>query len=637
MHDLKARHAKGYNKMTYGAWLTHFDAPRRPFYGLVGMVGSSFHRRASGMLELNSQPTSVQSLYAWFRDNKLFVNRRYQRKLVWTLDEKQRLIESILNKFPIPAIIVAEREESPGTYEIIDGLQRLHAIVSFIETAFPTLEDEVFALKHYPSAQSRADEGRFIPQEGNALSQKDVSTFLDYTFALSIMRNASEAEVNDVFSRINTYGHRLSDQERRQAGVRNEFSDMVRRIACTVRGDVSSDVLGLEDMPSISIDLPMSKHGYEVQADEVFWVVEGVLRSTDLRDSMDEQCIADIAACIVGGTIIERSKDALDLIFSDSVEGDRVLDAVDVYGATKFEEEFKYCVDEVLRICAGGGKKDKLRSILFTKNTTNPFPNVFTTVMIAMHEVVVQGTQRATDYAAIKKALTDLDNHIITTRRSTNPVERRKNIDVVKGIVSQYYVADATVHKEIYASHSTTDIDASIRRSEVELPNFELKQGILLLDGKRRIDDGVREKVLKTICAIANNGAGCSGKIIVGVTDKDADAQRIKEMFAIEPKKVGRRWIVGVDREAKALGISIEDYYAKWRNWIKDSSLSDELKASVLSSMDYSSYFGYGLLVISIPPQRDLSYLDGVPYWRSGDNTVEAKAAREIAMLAKRF
>ena len=61
---------------------------------------------------------------AWYTEDKLHVNRRYQRKLVWTLKEKQKLIESILKKYPIPAILIAEREQEPGTYEIIDGLQR---------------------------------------------------------------------------------------------------------------------------------------------------------------------------------------------------------------------------------------------------------------------------------------------------------------------------------------------------------------------------------------------------------------------------------------------------------------------------------------------------------------------------------
>lgn len=73
------------------------------------------------MAELNSQPLSIQSLYSMYREGNLIVNRRYQRKLVWTLEEKQKLIESILNKYPIPAILIAEMKDKSGQYEIIDA------------------------------------------------------------------------------------------------------------------------------------------------------------------------------------------------------------------------------------------------------------------------------------------------------------------------------------------------------------------------------------------------------------------------------------------------------------------------------------------------------------------------------------
>jgi Protein of unknown function DUF262 len=114
------------------------------------------------MAELAAQPTSVQSVYAWYTEDKLHVNRRYQRKLVWTLEEKQRLIESILKKYPVPAILIAEREQEAGSYEIIDGLQRLHAIVSFIETAFSTLDGKIFNLEFFPTAKSRSTGGAFV-------------------------------------------------------------------------------------------------------------------------------------------------------------------------------------------------------------------------------------------------------------------------------------------------------------------------------------------------------------------------------------------------------------------------------------------------------------------------------------------
>src|SRR5450756_247660 len=70
------------------------------------------------MAELSAQPTSIQSIYSWYAEDRLYVNRRYQRKLVWTLEEKQRLIESILKKYPIPAVLIAERENEPGSFEI---------------------------------------------------------------------------------------------------------------------------------------------------------------------------------------------------------------------------------------------------------------------------------------------------------------------------------------------------------------------------------------------------------------------------------------------------------------------------------------------------------------------------------------
>ena len=590
------------------------------------------------MAELVSQPTSIQSVYGWFKDHKLFVNRRYQRKLVWTLEEKQRLIESLLKKYPIPAILVAEREGAPGTYEIIDGLQRLHAIVSFIESSFHTIDGKYFDVTHFSTAKARADEGVFVPAtEKPQLTQTEVSTILDYSLALSVMRNASEAEVNDVFGRINTYGHRLSDQERRQAGVQNDFSNMVRNIACTARGDASSDLLLLNSMPSISIDLPKTQHGYELQADDVFWVQEGVLRSTDLRDSMDEQCIADIAACVIGGRLVERSKDALDEVYdAESEESRRILDALNVYGDEKFAEEFKFCVDEILKVCKVGGEPQKLRSIIFKATTTNAFPTIFATLLIAFHELIIGEGKKIADYAGVRKALVNVTERIETGRKATSAEERRKNVDTVKGLVSDCFIK-ADIKNQIYGSHATVDIDATIRRSEIELAHYELKQGLLNLADVRKIDGEIIDKVVKTICAIANNGPGRSGKIIIGVTDKDADAERVKSLDRVEPKKVGRRFVVGVEREAKALGISTEAYYSKWKDGIRNSTLSEKLRSDVLSNMDFNSYFGLGIIVITIPPQSELSYVGEDVFWREGDATTQARNARQIAQIAQRF
>jgi hypothetical protein len=590
------------------------------------------------MAELTSQPISVQSVYSWYADGKLLVNRRYQRKLVWTLEEKQKLIESILNKYPIPAILLAEKEGMPGTFEIIDGLQRLHAIISFIELKYTTSDGLYFDAMAFPTVKTKLDnEGFDFSNVDKTLDKKEVSILLDYALALSIMRSASEKQINDVFDRINTYGHRLSDQERRQAGVQSKFSKLVRELSCSLRGDISSAILPLEKMPSISIDLPSIKHGYDIQAEDVFWVKHGVLRSTDLRDSLDEQCIADIAACIITGTLINRSKDALDKIYNDeSAEYSKINTALQAYGEERFSKEFKHCIDEVILMCE---KNDfiKLRDLIFSKKNTNPFPSIFSLITIAFHEHIFKDNLKISNYSSLRKSLHNAADKISSDRSAGLPDERRKNINLIKGLIRDSFVKNDKA-APIYKAHSTLDIEGLIRRSEAELAFYELKQGILKLDDTRAKDTSIFSDVIKTICGMANNGKsnGIAGKIVIGIADKKADADRIEKLDGIEKHMIGSRYIVGVARELSLLKINSEQYIRMWADEIRKSKLSEPLKGQVLSSLDYNEFYGKGLFIITIPEQDDVSDIDEIFYWRDADNTREAKG-RNISILTKRF
>ena len=49
---------------------------------------------------------SVQEAYRLYREQGLYVNRKYQRKLVWSEPEKALLVESALRGFPIPLILL---------------------------------------------------------------------------------------------------------------------------------------------------------------------------------------------------------------------------------------------------------------------------------------------------------------------------------------------------------------------------------------------------------------------------------------------------------------------------------------------------------------------------------------------------
>lgn len=66
--------------------------------------------------------------------NRLNLNPTYQRGDVWPKGDSQKLIESILRGIPLPSIIILRpaSESARVIYEVVDGKQRLTAILRFI-------------------------------------------------------------------------------------------------------------------------------------------------------------------------------------------------------------------------------------------------------------------------------------------------------------------------------------------------------------------------------------------------------------------------------------------------------------------------------------------------------------------------
>ncbi len=103
-------------------------------------------------MSITPRGMSIQEAYRLFRDDGLIVNRKYQRKLVWTRYEKQNLIDSVLKDYPIPLILLADSSvKDKQVFEIIDGMQRLNAIFSFIENSF-SVNSKYFDISEFTCA-----------------------------------------------------------------------------------------------------------------------------------------------------------------------------------------------------------------------------------------------------------------------------------------------------------------------------------------------------------------------------------------------------------------------------------------------------------------------------------------------------
>ncbi|SEP45171.1 Protein of unknown function DUF262 [Methylobacterium sp. ap11] len=305
-------------------------------------------------LELNSVNLSIQSLYRMFRDNEFYVNRQYQRKLVWTLEEKQKLIDSIMKDFPVPLVLLSKRGADGTSYDVIDGLQRLHTVFSFIENAFCTEDGRNFDMRQIPrAAQAAKEDGRRINSDDDSILNPDeCAAFSDYTLPITIVERASDKDIINIFERINSYGRRLSDQEQRQAGLSSSFSRIVRQLSCEIRGDASEDNVPLAQMPEISVQGVRTVHDYGISAEDTFWTKQGILHSSSLRDSLDEQTVADIVACVLNKEPIQRSKAALNKIYDPGQKDyEKFEHSLNKYGEDDFKRDFLTVFDHIRLTC----------------------------------------------------------------------------------------------------------------------------------------------------------------------------------------------------------------------------------------------------------------------------------------------
>lgn len=595
---------------------------------------------AGAQQELVVRGEQVERLFINYLDEKYVVNRRYQRKLIWTIEEKRSFIDSIIRGFPVPIILLAEPlGRQDGTLEIIDGMQRMNAITSFIGNDY-AIDGGYFDLNTFATTKDLLDR-QVIEQKTPILDREQCLSIASYPVPLSIYEAAREESVEEVFRRINSGGRQLSRQELRAAGATGAFADCVREISARVRGDTSnSDLLLLSEMRKISItnrDLD-----YGINADGVFWVAHGILTKDQLRQSRDEEMVADLLAYMVSEDPVPSRTELFDdyygATFPETATSKARYDAVDNAIRKRNPElvDLDYQrVQDALVLLLGQANVTFTGLIFPNGNGGNPVPRYFQAVFLAFHDLIVRRSMIVSNSAGLIKCLTDCGKNIEVQDGGRWGAENRgKTVNSVVGWVQGYFEEDK--NPDPAKVHWVTKFQNLLTNSKTEQAAYDFKQGFYTLAPSPSFDERSFDKIIETCAAIANIGRGHRGYVLVGVAENATTAARVQELFGVQPLSHGGFYVTGVEHEAQHAGKNLDQMFQDITDRISRSALSEPLRSYVNSHVKCVQYFDKTIFVFEVLGQEGPSHVGSDWPERQGAQ-VKNVAPDRMGALFERF
>lgn len=571
--------------------------------------------------DLTIRNESIQRIYNFYKNNILFVNRRYQRKLIWTIEEKQRFIDSLINGLPVPLILLAESNINGSTaFEIIDGMQRLNTICAFIEQEFD-YEGAFFDLNTLVESKSLLDGGKLV-QKSPILDRRICEKFASYVLPVSVYTFTDEDKIDEIFVRINSYGRHLSRQELRAAGTLDSFGDLVRIVSSDIRTDVShDDILNLKRMKEISITNVGLDYGITV--DELFWIENNIITKEMVRESRDEEIVADILSAISFPTIPGTSSVVLDEYYGLR-KGDKTEELsieLNKIGLETLRSQFLTVYNIIRKIIEYSNKN--LRDLLFNDHAQR-IPRYFQVVFLALHKIVFKENKEVNSYPLLIKKLQGIASHItITEGGNWSSPNRNSNVDAVAGIISSAFkdkIEDPGAFKWL------TEFESLLMQSKTEQTSYDFKQGFTSLDGSDEFSEENFSKIILTLTSIANNSAHNTGYVCVGVCDSKSDAERVKHIYDVNPKSYRNFYITGIEHEYKSIAKDRDEFFRKIVQKIKSQPISEECKDYLSKNLRLINYFDKDIMIFKVSSLPTPMIYDGKYYVRHGANVEEVKA-----------
>jgi uncharacterized protein with ParB-like and HNH nuclease domain len=179
-------------------------------------------------VDVDNFDVTVRELIRMVEEGEIDRAPEYQRKFRWDETRESKLVESVLLGLPVPTVFMATNKD--GTWELVDGLQRISSLVHFAGSQ-SSLQKTI----------GKADSLKLSGLEKLSSFNGKSYTELPESIQLHLMKRAlrvtslsDKSDMNvrfDTFERLNTGGIALSSQEIRACVYQGALSDFLSESA----------------------------------------------------------------------------------------------------------------------------------------------------------------------------------------------------------------------------------------------------------------------------------------------------------------------------------------------------------------------------------------------------------------------
>ena len=382
-------------------------------------------------------------------------------------------------------------------------------------------------------------------------------------------------------------------------------------------------------MPEVSFNTPKERQRYGIDAADVFWCKHGIIPAKELARSEDEQMLSDFSISLLNGKPLNASRETFDAYFDSSAhEFVNVSAAIAAYGPERLRNEIIATIGAI-RSVFETGEFLSFRNCVH-QEPHNPARATFFAVFMSFHDLMFRQGMFPNDFDAIRAALTDVQKDMTRSAHYASTDDRQRNINVITGLIQKHFVK-----KDVAAFGSAhalvVDLENSLRRARYEANRYEFKLGVCALSDPPGLDANMFGKLARTAAGIANANPHADGYLYIGVADTKAASDRVRELFGIEPTKIGDVYFCGIKHDLIVTGLSMETYLKKLIAEITKTSLSDPLRTQLVTGIDHAEYKGMPFIRMRIPAQKELSSYDGAFPVRKNSETVDMTAAEAVA------